>query len=55
MSMRHKHLAEWTAAHAPRRHLRTAAADRGPLGPRTFGMFAAAARLVERATRRNGL
>jgi len=55
MSMRHKHLADWAMAHGPRRRTRRPVASRDVLGPRALTAFAAAARFVERATRRNGL
>ena len=54
MSIRHKHLVEWTAAQGGRRQVRFGAAGRTAVGPRTSGVFAAAARFVERATRRHG-
>jgi hypothetical protein len=53
MSTRHKHLADWAVAH-PRRRIRPVA-PRDAVGPRALTAFAAAARFVERATRRNGL
>ena len=55
MSMRHKHLAEWTAAQGGRRRAQRPAGGRDPVAPRAFNLFAAAARFVERATRRGGV
>ncbi len=49
--MRHKHLAEIGMAQGPRRRARPVS-SRDAAGPSAFGVFAAAARLVERATRR---
>jgi hypothetical protein len=53
MSLRQKQLAEWHAAYGSRRPRRPAA-GRDSAVSRAFTLFAAAARLVERATRRNG-
>ena len=54
MAMRHKHLTEWADAQ-PRRHARRPTAGREAWPPRALTVFAAAARFVERATRRHGL
>ena len=54
MPMRQKHLAEWSASYGGRRHARRHTAGRDSAGPRAFTVFAAAARFVERATRRGG-
>jgi hypothetical protein len=51
MSMRHKHLAEIAVSQGPRRRARPLS-TREVAVPGAFGVFAAAARLVERATRR---
>jgi hypothetical protein len=55
MSMRHKHLAEWSAVHGGRRRFQRPPSSRDSAAPRAFTVVAAAARFVERATRRNGL
>jgi len=54
MSMRHKHLAEWGDAYGGRRAVRRPAIVREAWPPRALTVFAAAARFVERATRRHG-
>jgi hypothetical protein len=55
MSLRHKHLAEWTEAHAGRRYAVRPHLGRETWPPRALHAFAAAARFVERATRRHGV
>jgi len=55
MPMRYKHLAEWADAQPGRRHARRPSMGRDTWPPRALTVFAAAARFVERATRRNGL
>jgi hypothetical protein len=55
MAMRYKHLTEWADAQPGRRHARRPTAGRETWPPRALTVFAAAARFVERATRRHGL
>jgi hypothetical protein len=55
MPMRYKHLVEWSDTHPSRRHARRPSMGREAWAPRALTVFAAAARFVERATRRNGL
>jgi hypothetical protein len=55
MAMRYKHLTEWADAQPGRRHARRSGVGREAWPPRALTVFAAAARFVERATRRNGL
>ena len=55
MAMLYKHLAEWADAQPTRRHARRPSMGREAWPPRVLTVFAAAARFVERATRRNGL
>ena len=55
MSMRHKHLTEWAEAHGARRRVNRPPMARDAWPPRALTVFAAAARFVERATRRNGI
>jgi hypothetical protein len=52
--MRHKYLAEWADAHGGRRPIHRPAVGRDTWPPRALSVFAAAARFVERATRRHG-
>jgi hypothetical protein len=54
MPMRHKHLVEWSDQYGGRRHVRRSHVGRESWPPRALSVFAAAARFVERATRRNG-
>ena len=55
MAMRYKHLTEWADAQPSRRHARRPNVGRETWPPRALNVFAAAARFVERATRRNNL
>jgi hypothetical protein len=55
MPMRYKHLTELADGHHGRRHARRPTVGREAWPPRALTVFAAAARFVERATRRHGL
>jgi hypothetical protein len=55
MAMRHKHLAELTDTQAGRRYATRPQLGRDTWPPRALHAFAAAARFVERATRRHGV
>jgi uncharacterized membrane protein YccC len=52
--MRHKYVAAWSETYGSRRHHARPAMSRDSWPPRALNVFAAAARFVERTTRRNG-
>jgi hypothetical protein len=52
MTTLYKHVAEWSDANGGRRRHRRPPARRETWAPRAMTMYAAAARFVERATRR---
>ncbi len=54
MPARYKYVAEGVVATGARRHSARGGARRDPLAARALTVFAAAARFVEQATRRNG-